>query len=99
MANGNVTVQQPPDFFTSALQAYEKEVDRIERSDIRNEEKIRYDEQQELQKERLDRQEWQMMFDGAKNANQRNMVYTAGLNAGVSGLTPGMHDSIKNEAL
>ena len=37
MANGNVTVQQPPDFFTSALQAYEKEVDRIERSDIRNE--------------------------------------------------------------
>ena len=40
-----------------------------------------------------------MMFDGAKNANQRNMVYTAGLNAGVSGLTPGMHDSIKNEAL
>ena len=110
MSNGNITIKEAPDFYTSALQAYQEESDKIERRDIREsdrmerddakaEDRRRYEEKKEEEKEIRNRDEWQLMYDGAKDFNQKAMVYQAGLNAGVSGLTPEMHDSIKTRAM
>ena len=110
MSNGNITIKEAPDFYTSALQAYQEESDKIERRDIREsdrmerddakaEDRRRYEEKKEEEKEIRNRDEWQLMYDGAKDFNQKAMVYQAGLNAGVSGLTPEMHDSVKTRAM
>ena len=110
MANGNITIKEAPDFYTSALEAYKEEAknierrniresDRMERDDARAEDRRRYEEKKEEEKEIRNRDEWQLMYDGAKDFNQKAMVYQAGLNAGVSGLTPEMHQSIKTRAM
>ena len=110
MSNGNITIKEAPDFYTSALQAYQEESDKIERRDIREsdrmerddakaEDRRRYEEKKEEEKSIRNRDEWQLMYDGAKDFNQKAMVYQAGLNAGVSGLTPEMHDSVKTRAM
>ena len=110
MANGNITIKEAPDFYTSALEAYKeeaknierrdiREADRMERDDAKAEDRRRYEEKKEEEKEIRNRDEWQLMYDGAKDFNQKAMVYQAGLNAGVSGLTPEMHDSIKTRAM
>ena len=58
-------------------------------SEQRVEEKQRYRDQKELDERKLGREEWELMYDNARNASQRAMVYKSGLNSGVSGLTPG----------
>ena len=68
-------------------------------SEQRVEEKQRYRDQKELDERKLGREEWELMYDNARNASQRAMVYKSGLNSGVSGLTPGGLTAEEDKAL
>ena len=106
----SVNITPAEDWETVALKTFDKAEDRRAKEesevraqgnldDARAEDKRRYEEQKAQEKEIRNRDEWQLMYDGAKDFNQKAMVYQAGLNAGVSGLTPEMHDSVKTRAM
>ena len=92
-------IQEPDTASAAAVKAWDNERDRQVQLNQTNIENERAEKTLEIEERKLGREEWDMMYNNAKNASQRVMVYKSGLNSGVSGLTPSGLSAVEDEAL